>query len=143
MEMLNSKKPIEPYTSTPEYYTADQTDKSYDWVKQGGLQAECRSLNIKCTKLPENYSWEIESLENKHLRLPILSFPSWKVTINDVEIESRTDIEISVGPSISRIQVFWSRLPQERQGIWGSLIFVVIFLISWMWLRFKSRSDII
>jgi len=70
------------------------------------------------------------------------------VTINDVEIESRTDpetglIEISVGPSISRIQVFWSRLPQERQGILGSLIFVVIFLISWMWLRFKSRSDTI
>ncbi len=50
---------------------------------------------------------------------------------------------ISVGSSISRVQVFWNRLPQERQGTWVSLIFVAIVLISSAWLRFKSRPDTI
>jgi len=147
METLESE-PLKPYGSYPEYKTAARTDESEDWVKQGGLQAECRSLGIRCTELPEGYSWEIESLEYKHLRLPVLAFPSWKVTINGTEFESRTDsktglIEISVGSSISRVQVFWNRLPQERQGTWVSLIFVAIVLISSVWLRFKSRPDTI
>lgn len=131
--------PIHPYGSYPEYHTAAQTDKAKTWVEAGALMHECASLGITCIQQPiGGYRWTIESREQVTVRLPILSFPSWRVLINGVEENWRTDsetglIEVDMRPPQSLVTVEWKRLPQETTGLFISLVSLsasLVFMIA-------------
>lgn len=137
---------VMPYGSYSEYQVAAQTPEAMTWVKQGGLDTECRTKGLRCESVPKKrYVWRLETERIETVRLPILSFPSWKLTVGGVVQDWHTDmhtglIEINLRPGVHTVGVSWERLPQELTGARLSIGAMLGFVGLTLGRRYRRNS---
>ncbi len=116
--------------------TAGPNWKQY--ASDGGLQHECAVKQIRCISrqdLSEDKSWAISANDNRQVVLPILGFPAWSVTVNNVpqqlDIDPATGlVRVPLTPGLQTIEVKWRGLPQEKAGLIISVLSAALLLAA-------------
>jgi hypothetical protein len=124
-----------PYGGLSEYRLATQGDRWGDYYRAGGLAAECAEKTLVCRVLEANslaQAWEISNAQPAHLRLPLLAFPAWQVTIDGTPAPASADaatglIAVDLRPGTHRVAAHWTRLPTERIGFTVSCLMALVF----------------
>jgi hypothetical protein len=118
-----------------EYYTASRQPGWTAYVDSGGLQTACRLAGGDSQVLLDRSHeklWLIRTNSNTTLPLPLFAFPAWSIFVDGQRRPSDTDPEtgllaVTLPSGVHRIQVVWSGLPEEREGL-------VIGLLTAAWL---------
>ena len=142
-----SANALEPYASYPEYTVAGQQPAAMDYVADGGLDAECRRVGATCVRVgaDRTTAWTIGTQAAVDLRLPLLAFPSWAVTANGMPVDATRDeatglLTVALPAGDHRVEVRWTRLPQERVGMAASAGFAVLLMVGWVCGRVSAKG---
>ncbi len=109
----------------------------YDYVEAGGFQTECRGLGIDCASTRDDLHdrrWMIDAGQSVQVRLPVLHFPGWAVSIDFKKAEISPDpetglISVEVPEGRSFVRLYWSYAGYERIGIAASLAFLIVLMV--------------
>jgi len=120
---------IEPYGSYGEYHLKAQGPEWRSYIDSGGFANECNLQQAGCHESGSKGHWRVWNISAVHaitLRLPVLSFPAWTVTVDGMAVEAVADpatglIQVQLLPGAHEVMLSWTRLPQEYSGIWLSL----------------------
>jgi hypothetical protein len=143
-----------PYAGQAEYRLATQGDHWMDYYRAGGLAAECREKMLDCQTVERNsrfQAWSVSGPRPAHLRLPLLAFPAWQVTIDGAAAANGVDpatglISVDLPAGTHRIEVVWRRLGVERAGLGVTALAILVLVIvavrrsSWVPARSPARS---
>jgi hypothetical protein len=126
-----------PYLAQPEYRLASQGEHWADYARAGGLATECEEKRMVCRAIETNsrlQAWSVSSSGPAHLRLPLLAFPAWRVTIDGTVTDYTTDaatglISIALPAGTHHVAASWQRLSAERAGLGVSCLAVFVLVI--------------
>jgi hypothetical protein len=126
-----------PYLGLAEYRLASQGEHWADYARAGGLAAECGEKMMICHAIETNsrlQAWNVSSSQPAHLRLPLLAFPAWQVTIDGTVAAYTADaatglISVDLPTGTHRVAASWKRLNVERAGIVISGLAVLVLTI--------------
>jgi 6-pyruvoyl-tetrahydropterin synthase related domain len=125
------------YPGQAEYRLADQGAHWQDYYRAGGLAAECREKTLDCRAIKTNsrlQAWNVSGSQPAHLRLPLLAFPAWQVTVDGRAIPSAADpatglISVDLPAGTHRVVASWKRLGVERAGLVITALAVLVLVI--------------
>jgi uncharacterized membrane protein len=104
------------------------------YARAGGLSAECAAKGVAFTRGADQIhsrSWTFTTGRETDLRLPLFSFPAWRVAVDNLPVETRADdktglLTVRLPPGRHEVSVRWVMLPQERRGLALSLCAVIM-----------------
>jgi hypothetical protein len=118
------------------YMPATAGPRWRDFLDAGGFEGGCREAGALCRSVlaePQRREWQVSSPSSWQARLPVFAFPAWRLSLNGEETDWRVDPETGVIMSripagVTTIELRWVGLPQERTGLWMSLIGCLIWI---------------
>lgn len=121
----------------PDFQPINAKPARNDYLARGGFAAECRALDIECSttrRHVHDLRWTIDAASRARLRLPVLYFPGWAVTVGNKAVAISPDpetglISVAVPEGRSYIRLYWSYADYERVGIalsWAVLMLMLI-----------------
>jgi hypothetical protein len=124
-----------PYAAQAEYRLATQGDHWKDYYRAGGLDAECAEKMLNCHTLEANsryQAWSVSGSQPARLRLPLLAFPAWQVTVDGAATATTIDpatglISVELPAGTHRVAAVWQRMEVERAGL-AITVFAVLML---------------
>jgi hypothetical protein len=126
-----------PYMGLEEYRLASQGEHWADYARAGGLAAECAEKVMICQTVETNswlQAWNVSSSQPARLRLPLLAFPAWQVTIDGTVAAYTVDaatglISVDLPAGTHLVAASWQRLSAERFGIVISGLALLVLMI--------------
>jgi hypothetical protein len=92
--------------------------------------------------------WEVSGARPAHLRLPLLAFPAWQLTIDGAAVPTASDpatglISVGLPAGAHRVAATWKRLGVERAGlvITGLAVLALAILAATRGLLVSARSS--
>lgn len=121
----------------PDFRPIDAKPGRHDYLLRGGLAAECQALDIECLTTRahlHDLRWTIDAGEPVQVRLPVLYFPGWAVSIGNKSADISPDpetglVSVEVPEGRSHVRLYWSYADYERIGIAASLGVLALMLI--------------
>lgn len=120
----------------PEYIPAVRGPAWQQYLEGDKWVGECARLKIECKDSVQHthtFSTQIATAVPVAVRLPILAFPAWRVSVQGRPVELVADrttglILVELAPGMHRITVTWSRMPAEVIGLWitGSAFMILL-----------------
>lgn len=125
-------RPATHYPGQPEMRPAGVSQNWYEWIRNGGFQAECGRHGATCTTVinrTHERQWNITLPEPANLRLPLFAFPGWKFNaglpqaINMDKDSGLAMVTLPAGNHV--IQAHWQTMTAEWRGLGVSLVFLL------------------
>lgn len=137
-----------PYHGLPEYHIRTQGPNWKDYYDAGGLAAECAERRLTCTTLAQTSRaqlWSVTTDGPVVLRLPLLAFPVWQMTIDGIPTPYVVDpatglITLTIPFGAHLIAASWQRLPSEWAGLFLSDLTALILVVVALWRRFPRLA---
>jgi hypothetical protein len=124
---------LQPYTGLDEYRTkASHPERkrvhSFDWTRQ------CADHGAVCgagERFERGLRWRVETGQATALLLPVYDYPAWQLSVNGLAVATQPDASSGLvvahlpkGKSVLNLQ--WMPLPEERRGIYLSLLALLL-----------------
>ncbi|MBD8531353.1 MULTISPECIES: 6-pyruvoyl-tetrahydropterin synthase-related protein [unclassified Massilia] len=122
----------------PEYIPAVRKPGWEAYLETNKFVGECTRLNIVCSDTVQrthDFSARIVASAPVRVRLPVLAFPAWSVTVDGKPVALVPDdtaglILVTLMPGEHRVSVTWSPLPAEVAGRWITGIALLALLAT-------------
>ncbi|HEV2100682.1 MAG TPA: 6-pyruvoyl-tetrahydropterin synthase-related protein [Stellaceae bacterium] len=136
-----------PYAGEAEYRLTTQADHWKDYYTAGGLAAECAGKMLDCRTITADsryQAWSVSGSRPAHLRLPLLAFPAWQVTVDGAAAATAIDpvtglISVDLPAGTHRVAAVWKRMGVERAGL-AVTVFAVLVLA---FLAFRQKRSLL
>lgn len=110
----------------PEYVPAVRGPEWKQYLESGGFSSECARLQLVCSatsKRTHDFASTIAAPSAVQVRLPLLAFPAWGVTVDGQAVPLQADpatglVLVTLAPGTHRVGTQWQRMPAEKIG-WG------------------------
>ncbi len=124
----------------PEYIPAVRGDGWKRYLETGGFAGECARLGVACgdtVRGTHAFSTRVSSPSPAGIRLPLLAFPAWRVTVDGRPVPLRADagtglVRVDLGPGGHLVATSWSRMRAEVTGWWISALSGLLLAASWI-----------
>lgn len=122
----------------PEYIPAVRKPGWQSYLDKNKFVGECTRLNIVCSDTVQrthDFSTRIVASAPVSVRLPILAFPAWSVTVDGKPVALVADdaaglMLVTLSPGEHRVSATWSALPAQVVGWWITGIAVLALLAT-------------
>jgi hypothetical protein len=132
---------IRAYGSYSEYTLPWQRPAALDWQRAGGLEAELAQTGVRLIAPAGNgaggWRWVLATGEPQRIRLPVLWFPAWRLTLDGAPHPASADpqtglVALTLPAGEHALRLRWQRLPAEQAGAALSLLaLAVCALVLW------------
>jgi len=110
---------------TNEHLPAGAGDGWKAFLEAGGWPAFCQANGLTCAEervSPEHFRWRIETETAQTVKLPLMAFPAWALTLDGASIPLTGDpesglIAVFLPAGAHAIEAEWRRLPIEKSGL--------------------------
>jgi hypothetical protein len=123
----------------PEYIPAVRGPQWKQYLEADKFTGECARLHVDCSDTVQrthDFSSRIVAADPVRLRLPVLAFPAWKVTVDGAPVTLVADkatglILVALTPGEHRVMATWSAMPAQVAGWWitGAACLVLLGLV--------------
>lgn len=120
----------------PEYIPAVRGPDWKQYLESDKLVGECRRLQVACSDTrhrTHDFSTRIKAPTPVEVRLPILAFPAWQLTVDGNPVALASDratglVLVKLPAGEHQIVLTWTRLPAEVIGWWLSALACLVLL---------------
>ncbi len=124
------------YAGLAEYRLDTLGPQWRDYTDRGGFAVECERLGMDCLERQaegRTRSWLLTTTQAVEPRLPVFYFPAWSLSVNGNAVATRPDpatglLLVRLPPGQHQVNLTWAGLPQERIGLWISLLTLALLL---------------
>lgn len=132
-----------------EYLTANRGPHWDKYNASGGLVGECARLGVACREIATHSHASVVSISSDRpvsIRLPVFSFPGWRVSIDGAEQGIATDPDtglllVTVESGSHIVATRWGGTPAEPMAMFASLAAAVCLLIVFLLGIFVRRRS--